>query len=358
MSAENNSPSLNIQMDNSDKIPPNSFEQSEQALNNSNFNLEDKKSSKNQEVNEQDPNNFNISFFLPKELCKNIEGDDEVIDNKTNNMFESTEQINNDFNQNNDFEFSNNNNNNKYLEFNKNNNILNIQSNKEAFINNNNENILEFNNSNNDELNNIWKRENYGNNYFSTNTNINNFFIQNNNNNTNQNNIQFNNNPFFNNMIYQQNNQNLINNFNKMSNNYPLHGNVNGLNAQNNNYLMNNNEYSNYFSKNPFQHKNIQEAQNTTNKQRKKKVIDEYTIEMFGRRGWICDLCNNFNYDTRKKCNRCHILKKPKKIEEYLQAEKNKSLAHKHFWHCKYCGNYNYAFRLICNRCQTKREIS
>ena len=143
-----------------------------------------------------------------------------------------------------------------------------------------------------------------------------------------------------------------------MSNNYPLHGNVNGLNAQNNNYLMNNNEYSNYFSKNPFQHKNIQEAQNTTNKQRKKKVIDEYTIEMFGRRGWICDLCNNFNYDTRKKCNRCHILKKPKKIEEYLQAEKNKSLAHKHFWHCKYCGNYNYAFRLICNRCQTKREIS
>ena len=159
MSAENNSPSLNIQMNNSDNIPPNSFEQSEQALNNSNFNLEDKKSSKNQEVNEQDPNNFNISFFLPKELCKNIEGDDEVIDNKTNNMFESTEQINNDFNQNNDFEFSNNNNNNKYLEFNKNNNILNIQSNKEAFINNNNENILEFNNSNNDELNNIWKRE-------------------------------------------------------------------------------------------------------------------------------------------------------------------------------------------------------
>jgi hypothetical protein len=322
MSAENNSPSLNIQMNNSDNIPPNSFEQSEQALNNSNFNLEDKKSSKNQEVNEQDPNNFNISFFLPKELCKNIEGDDEVIDNKTNNMFESTEQINNDFNQNNDFEFSNNNNNNKYLEFNKNNNILNIQSNKEAFINNNNENILEFNNSNNDELNNIWKRESYGNNYFSTNTNINNFFIQNNNNNTNQNNIQFNNNPFFNNMIYQQNSQNLINNFNKMSNNYPLHGNVNGLNAQNNNYLMNNNEYSNYFSKNPFQHKNIQEAQNTTNKQRKKKVIDEYTIEMFGRRGWICDLCNNFNYDTRKKCNRCHILKKPKKNRRISASRK------------------------------------
>ena len=358
MSAEDNSPSPNIQMNSSDNIPPNSNEQSEQALNNPTFNLEEKKCPKNQEINEQDPTNFNISFFLPKELCKNIEGDDEIIDNKNNNFFDSTEQINNDFNLNNDFEFSNNNNNNKYLEFNKNNNNLNKQSNKEAFINNNNENILEFNNNNNDELNNIWKRENYGNNYFSTNTNINNFFIQNNNNNTNQNNIQFNNNPIFNNMINPQNNQNLINNFPKMSNNYPLNVNVNSVNKQNNNYLMNNNEYSNYFSQNPFQHKNIQETQNNSNKQRKKKVIDEYTIEMFGRRGWICDLCNNFNYDTRKKCNRCHILKKPKKIEEYLLAEKNKSLAHKHFWHCKYCGNYNYAFRLICNRCQSKREVS
>ena len=78
---------------------------------------------------------------------------------------------------------------------------------------------------------------------------------------------------------------------------------------------------------------------------------------MFGRRGWICELCNNFNYDTRKKCNRCHIVKKAKRIEDYLLAEKNKNLANKHFWYCKYCGNYNYAFRLECNRCQAKREI-
>jgi hypothetical protein len=25
---------------------------------------------------------------------------------------------------------------------------------------------------------------------------------------------------------------------------------------------------------------------------------DEYLIEMFGKRGWVCLLCNNFNYDT------------------------------------------------------------
>ena len=26
--------------------------------------------------------------------------------------------------------------------------------------------------------------------------------------------------------------------------------------------------------------------------------LDEYTVEMFGRKGWICEMCNNFNYDS------------------------------------------------------------
>ena len=41
---------------------------------------------------------------------------------------------------------------------------------------------------------------------------------------------------------------------------------------------------------------------------------NEYIVEMFGRRGWICSLCNNFNYEARKKCNRCGIIKMPKKV--------------------------------------------
>ena len=51
-------------------------------------------------------------------------------------------------------------------------------------FNNNNENNPEIQNNNNKELNNLLKGENFmpGNNYFSTNTNINNFFIHNNNN--------------------------------------------------------------------------------------------------------------------------------------------------------------------------------
>ena len=91
-------------------------------------------------------------------------------------------------------------------------------------------------------------------------------------------------------------------------------------------------------------------------KKAKKKMIDENTIEMFGRRGWICELCNNFNYETRKKCNRCHINKKPKKINSYLLSEKNKNINHKNDWYCTCCGNFNYFFRVICNRCQKKKN--
>ena len=56
---------------------------------------------------------------------------------------------------------------------------------------------------------------------------------------------------------------------------------------------------------------------------------------MFGRHGWICKLCNNFNYDTRKKCNRCHVVKKPKKIVEYL-LEENKEVTIPKRYHRRY----------------------
>ena len=128
------------------------------------------------------------------------------------------------------------------------------------------------------------------------------------------------------------------------------------------NFYINNNGLSNlsdcYINNQPqYKNRNNQCVQNNKVKQRNKKIIDEYNIEMFGRHGWICKLCNNFNYDTRKKCNRCHVVKKPKKIVEYLLEEQNKTLIYKNFWHCKYCGNYNYSFRIICNRCQAKKEI-
>jgi len=82
----------------------------------------------------------------------------------------------------------------------------------------------------------------------------------------------------------------------------------------------------------------------------------EYLVEMFGRKGWICKLCNNFNYETRNKCNRCGIIKKPKRIVDLKQKMDNIGMKErsnkKGDWICINCRNLNYSFRTFCNRCK------
>ena len=88
---------------------------------------------------------------------------------------------------------------------------------------------------------------------------------------------------------------------------------------------------------------------------------DEYLVQMFGKRGWICLLCNNFNYETRIKCNRCGELKKPKKINDLRfqikkeQIDNNLNDNQNKDWICSYCKNINYSFRNICNRCKIQK---
>ena len=143
------------------------------------------------------------------------------------------------------------------------------------------------------------------------------------------------------NIIYNQNN-NLINNISKSN----INKNLNNINP---NIDMNENNKMTLKAK-------------KNKKKKKKKIDDEYTVEMFGRRGWICEGCNNFNYESRKKCNRCKIPKKPLKKTVILDNKGNKIIDnimntnHKDDWNCYNCGNVNYAFRLNCNRCQSKRE--
>ena len=98
---------------------------------------------------------------------------------------------------------------------------------------------------------------------------------------------------------------------------------------------------------------------NASTKKYSKKIIDDYTLEMYGRRGWICQNCNNFNYETRKRCNRCRIIKLAKKVtnEPGLFSEGKNNIDQKFDWVCKYCQNFNYSFRTICNRCKTKKCI-
>lgn len=94
----------------------------------------------------------------------------------------------------------------------------------------------------------------------------------------------------------------------------------------------------------------------------KKNKDDEYLIEMFGKRGWICILCNNFNYETRIKCNRCGELKKPKKITNLKlkmkkgQTDENQNDNQNKDWVCSFCKNFNYSFRSICNKCKIPKN--
>ena len=104
-------------------------------------------------------------------------------------------------------------------------------------------------------------------------------------------------------------------------------------------------------------HSQDEENANDNVNKREKKNETEYLVEMFGRRGWICKLCNNFNYETRVKCNRCGILKRPKKLTEIKQRsedERNKEGD----WCCVHCKNLNYSFRTICNRCKIPKFIA
>ena len=99
-------------------------------------------------------------------------------------------------------------------------------------------------------------------------------------------------------------------------------------------------------------------SENLTNGDNQNCDEKEFLVEMFGRKGWICILCNNFNYETRVKCNRCGVMKNPKRIFEKKVKIDNKKNNFKERgskngdWICSNCKNLNYSFRAICNRCK------
>ena len=353
MKSENNSSSNDFQIMNPNNNPLSNNNQSENKSKISSNDLEKQNIIENQEGDEQnDFINFNVSFFLPKEQYKNIAEDEENYDNKNNDKINSNSlNLNQDNNKNylkkiNNFDLSKNNN---FPAF------QNIYSN----YNVNKEIIQELrDNASNIEGNNIGIRYNInqGDNSFRTINNYNNYLVNNNYNIPM--NFNVNNNPINNNNFYYQNNIDLTN-YPQVPNNLPFYDEQNNLINQNiiNNYIFNNNEIQGFHYQNQFNNNNrplFKVNLKNNNKPKKKKVFDKYITQMFGRRGWICDLCNNFNYLGRKKCNRCHMLMKPRKIDEFYRTKLNNSLGYKN-WTCKYCDNYNYLFRLVCNRCKAKK---
>ena len=359
---------------NKDKIEPN-LEQSnfskDKKINNNSVNNNNENNNSSIQISEfnnnstdinqgeqSELNNFNISFFLPKDLQENIEAEEAFTENRLNQEEECNPiqinniKTNNQIDNNNDFDSNNN-------EFMNKENPKKMTPNisYNDYINQLNDNQLQqMNNNFNMKANNI---NEFNNNYNSISKGYNNFTVPNNyyfiNNELNQSQNM----PLINQNIPSSSIQNINNIYGNQFPNSQLFLNncnflspINQINLNFNHFQPQPNDLSYYYSQNKFNNNNIGENES---KKRKKKIIDDYTIEMFGRRGWICELCNNFNYETRKKCNRCHINKKPKKINNYLLSERNKNINHKNDWHCSNCGNFNYSFRVICNRCQKKK---
>ena len=77
------------------------------------------------------------------------------------------------------------------------------------------------------------------------------------------------------NLNEQMKNQLWQKNFGNQNNNFNL---MNKTNMENNTNSLNNPQNNKYNSK--FD-------------------SEEYFVEMFGKRGWICDSCNNFNYESK-----------------------------------------------------------
>ena len=284
----------------------------------------------------EDINNFNISFFLPKDVYENINEDKTEKNNiEPNNVgFEPNQNNSINLKDNNVDKFPNTIQGKKY-------DIKGILD-----INNDKLNINFNNNNQQQKIQHPF--------YFNNNNNNNNFFIPN----VNERPINYNFNNTFN-INYSSNIISPINYPNFPNYSFCTNPYVQSPKTSNSQINMNslaNKNKKNYdsYKFNTYYNKTRNQSNNKLNE---KKIKDEYTMEMFGRWGWICKLCNNFNYDTRKKCNRCHENKNPKKIKEYLDSKKNKEINHRQFWFCIYCGNYNYAFRLICNRCKRQKYI-
>ena len=121
---------------------------------------------------------------------------------------------------------------------------------------------------------------------------------------------------------------------------------------------------NNIINKNPANESiNEQAKTKRQKKKRKKKVNDEFTVEVLGRRGWICENCTNFNYESRKSCNRCKLVKTAISKSILFGKDSSKILNNlingnnKKEWNCRLCGNVNYSFRIICNRCQNPKDV-
>jgi len=170
-----------------------------------------------------------------------------------------------------------------------------------------------------------------------------------------------------NNINMNYNNPNIFNDQQMNIDNNNNFGNINYFNINKNIFYKQNFINNTYLINNPnngqYMNNIFTQISNMNNVQKEEKKLDpkDYLLKMFGRVGWICKQCNNFNFETRNKCNRCLAIKNPKTIEEINKKKddkknKKKVKERKTDWLCLNCQNLNYGFRKNCNRCQIQRK--
>ena len=78
-----------------------------------------------------------------------------------------------------------------------------------------------------------------------------------------------------------------------------------------------NNTFNNINNNNNNDNSNSQSEDDSNVEENLKNLNPEdYLYERFGKRGWQCEKCNNFNFEIRTKCNRCGSAMKPKIIKK------------------------------------------
>lgn len=94
---------------------------------------------------------------------------------------------------------------------------------------------------------------------------------------------------------------------------------------------------------------------------RKHNEDNKYTTQMFGRRGWVCDQCYNFNYERRNQCNRCklpkiakqlHVENKEMQMNNTKTFDTNCNNLSQYDWLCSFCFNFNFFFSQTCDKCK------
>jgi hypothetical protein len=153
-------------------------------------------------------------------------------------------------------------------------------------------------------------------------------------------------------------------------------------------FFNNSATYSNKLNQLPLQNysSNLLNYNNTSLNQ-----INDQNVNMYGKCGWVCSFCKNFNFESnyilnfklvRIKCNRCGKTKNEVTCKEAVivnnnikvnenqvpststinntnsQKKKKPFVERVGDWNCFKCKNLNFSFRVVCNRCQLSKKDS